>query len=71
MYLPYGAVAWSVVCDCGISWLYSFSFCMFSEALKRVLESNEKWAYIAAEQGNKLLILKNAKANTLFGERAS
>ena len=24
--LPLGAVGWSVVCDCGISWLYSLVF---------------------------------------------
>ena len=23
--LPNGAVGWSVVCDCGISWSYSFT----------------------------------------------
>ena len=27
--LPHGAVGWSVVCDCGISWSYSHAFlCM-------------------------------------------
>ena len=24
--LPHGAVGWSVVCDCGISWSYSLTF---------------------------------------------
>ena len=24
--LPQGAVGWSTVCDCGISWLYSLTF---------------------------------------------
>ena len=24
--LPHGALGWSAVCDCGISWLYSLTF---------------------------------------------
>ena len=24
--IPYGAVGWSAVCDCGISWSYSLTF---------------------------------------------
>ena len=24
--LPHGAIGWSVVCECGISWLYSITF---------------------------------------------
>ena len=31
--LPYGAVGWSVVCDCGISWSYSLT-CRSLEATK-------------------------------------
>ena len=26
LYLPHRAMEWSVVCDCGISWSYSFAF---------------------------------------------
>ena len=27
--LPHGAVGWSAVCDCGISWSYSLTFCSY------------------------------------------
>ena len=27
--LPYGAVGWSAVCDCGVSWSYSLTFCHY------------------------------------------
>ena len=28
MFLPHDAVSWSAVCDCGLSWLYSITFCL-------------------------------------------
>ena len=35
--LPHGAVGWSAVFDCGISWLYSFTF------LSMIFLSNNIW----------------------------
>ena len=32
--LPHGAVGWSAVCDCGISWPYSLVSFIFSHLLK-------------------------------------
>ena len=29
--LPHGAVGWSAVCECGISWSYSLTFYIYNE----------------------------------------
>ena len=28
VFLPHDVVSWSAVCDCGLSWLYSITFCL-------------------------------------------
>ena len=46
--LPHGAMGWSVVCDCGISWSYSLTFCMGSSEqaclLAYPISSKTSWA---------------------------
>ena len=48
--LPHGAVGWSPVCDCGISWSYSLFYEMFFMTLTNIQDRYKISGHIVCKE---------------------